>query len=81
MKKVLKFYLWIWSWKKSLQKDQFFWKDTISWFFIWEWAKQISVWNYPRDNNNLWNKFQFKTIQVTTITYETNSSLKLSKWQ
>jgi hypothetical protein len=35
------------------QKDQLFWKHTVSCFLIWEWAKQISVWNSPRDNNNL----------------------------
>jgi hypothetical protein len=40
--------------KKNFKKIRI-WKNTISCFFTWEWAKQILVWNYLSDNYNLWN--------------------------
>jgi hypothetical protein len=33
----------------------FFGKDTFPNPFIWEWTKQISNWNNPSDDYDLWN--------------------------
>ncbi len=66
MKKVLKIYLWIWFWKKRIFKKTNFFEKTQFHASLFE--------------NGL-KKFQFETIRGTTITYETNSNLKLSKWQ
>jgi hypothetical protein len=39
---------WLWCWLKTLERQNQ--KDTFSFLFAWESAKQIPVWNYPKNN-------------------------------
>lgn len=41
-------------------------KDTFSFLFAWESAKQIPIWNYPSDNYNLWN-LKFSSLNQSII--------------
>jgi hypothetical protein len=49
MVKILKICSWMCYWIFFVEKD------TFPSPFIWEWAKQISNWNNPSDDYDLWN--------------------------
>jgi hypothetical protein len=65
VKKVLKNFSWMDMVleKNFLLKTHRSKKNTFSYFFSWEWAKQNLIWNYPSDDND-YNLQLMKSIVV-----------------